>query len=187
MAPSSVSPEAGNVWLSAERTPIYEFYQFWRNVADDDVERFLKFFTFLPVAKITALCAEGGQALNKAKEVLAVTVTTMIHGEEAAQRSRDDARKAFGGAQDVTGDSIPHSDLPSAELADGIGLINLIVRGALAGTNSEARRLIQGGGVRIGDDRQQDVTAVVSSEAITDGYVLLRVGKKKLHRFDVQG
>lgn len=178
--------ETGNVWLSAERTPIYEFYQFWRNVADDDVERFLKFFTFLPVAEIQALCAEGGQALNHAKEVLALTVTTMIHGEEAAQRSRDDARKAFGGTQDVTGDSIPHSDLPAAELNEGIGLINLIVRGQLAGTNSEARRLIQGGGVRIGDDKQQDVKAVIGPDAINDGYVLLRVGKKKLHRFDIQ-
>ena len=146
---------------------------------------FLKFFTFLPVAEIKALCAEGGQALNKAKEVLAVTVTTMIHGEEAASRSPKTPARPLA-VQDVTGDSIPHSDLPAAELAEGIGLIALMTRSGLVASTSEARRLIQGGGVRIHDAKQQDVKAVVGADAVSDGYLLLRVGKKKLYRFDVK-
>lgn len=179
--------EAGNIWLCAQRTPVYEFYQFWRNVADADVERFLRFFTFMPVADIQALCAEGGQALNQAKEVLAVEVTALLHGAEAAERARLDARRAFGEAQDVRGDSIPHSALLVDEVEGGLGLLTLLVRAGLAASTSEARRLVQGGGVRIHDQRIDDVQHQVGPAAIDGGYILLRVGKKKLHRFDIQG
>ncbi|TVR39967.1 MAG: tyrosine--tRNA ligase [Planctomycetota bacterium] len=178
--------EAGNIWLSAERTSVYEFYQFWRNVADADVRRFLGFFTFLPMAQIDELCAAEGQALNAAKELLALEVTSLLHGAEAAAQAAADAKRAFGAAVDVRGDSIPHSSLSSSEIESGLGVITLLTRSGLAASSSEARRLIQGGGVKIGAARVEDVQAVVGPAAVDDGMVLLRVGKKKLHRFDIE-
>lgn len=178
--------EKGNIWLSAERTPVYEFYQFWRNSADADVARFLKLFTFLPLAEIDALTAAGGEQLNRAKEVLAFEATKLIHGQAAAEEALDSAKRAFGAAQDVTGDSIPHAELTAAELAAGITIATLLVRGELAKSTSEARRLIQGGGVSLHDQKIDDHAHNVSSADIIDGYVLLRAGKKRMFRFDVR-
>jgi tyrosyl-tRNA synthetase len=175
--------EKGNVWLSPERTPPYEFWQFWRNTADADVRRFLAYFTDVPMAEITALCADGGAALNGAKERLAMEVTTLLHGAEAADQARDSARRAFGAQHDVSGDAIPHGPLPAAELAAGIPVIDLLVRAGLAASKSEARRLIEGGGVAIGDDKVTDIKAVVASAP--GGVLLLRAGKKRMHRYDL--
>ena len=176
--------ESGNVWLSPERTSPFNFYQFWRNVADADVERFLKFFTFKPIDEIDALCAEGGAALNHAKTILAEAVTALIHGEAAAQQAAADARAAFG-AQNLTGDSIPHGDIARSEIESGIGLLTLLVRAGLAKSNGEARRLVQGGGVRIHDQRCDDPSHMVNDGAIEDGSIVVRAGKKRLYRFDV--
>jgi tyrosyl-tRNA synthetase len=178
--------EKGNIWLSAERTPVYEFFQFWRNTADADVARFLKLFTFLPLEEIDALTAAGGEQLNRAKEVLAFEATKLIHGQAAADEALDSAKRAFGSGHDVTGDSIPHADLPASELAAGIVIANLLVRGDLAKSTSEARRLIQGGGVSVHDQKIEDHAHNVSSADVVDGYVLLRVGKKRMFRFDVR-
>ncbi len=176
--------EAGNVWLDAQRTPVFDFYQFWRNVADADVRRFLGYFTFLPVAEIDALCAVDGQALNAAKERLAVEVTTLIHGAEAAERCRADAQRAFAG-QDLSGDSIPHMPLAAAELATGIGLLDLGRRAGLWASNSEGRRLVQGGGVRLHDAVVDDPARMVTAADVSDGTIVLRCGKKRLMRCDV--
>lgn len=178
--------EKGNIWLSAERTPVYEFYQFWRNTADADVARFLNLFTFLPTDEVVALTAAGGEQLNRAKEVLAYEVTQLIHGTAAATDAQDSARRAFGAGHDVTGDAIPHADLPAAELAAGIPIPNLLVRGELAKSTSEARRLIQGGGVSLHDRKIDDPNHSVTPADMVDGYVLLRAGKKRLFRFDVR-
>jgi tyrosyl-tRNA synthetase len=178
--------EAGNVWLSAERTPPYDFYQFWRNVADADVRRFLGFFTVIPMSEVEALCAGGGQALNAAKERLAWEVTSLIHGQEEADRARDSARRAFGAAHDATGDAVPHADLPAAELAAGIAVVDLLVRARLAASKGEARRLIEGGGVAVGEARIADAQARVGAGEAAAGHLLLRAGKKRLFRFDVR-
>jgi tyrosyl-tRNA synthetase len=178
--------EKGNIWLSAERTPVYDFYQFWRNTADADVARFLNLFTFLPVAEIAALTGQGGEQLNKAKEVLAFEVTKLIHGHAAAEQALESARKAFGAAKDVTGDSIPHADMPGSELAAGLGILALLVRAGLAASNGEAKRLIQGGGVSLHDARVDDPARMVTSADVVDGYVLVRAGKKRLFRYDVR-
>jgi tyrosyl-tRNA synthetase len=175
--------EKGNVWLSPERTPPYDFYQFWRNAADADVRKFLGFFTILPMAEVDRLVAGD---INAAKETLAYEVTKLIHGQGAADAAREDSRKAFGAAQDVTGDSIPHADLPAAELAAGIGLLALLVRGKLATSNSEARRLVEGGGVRIHDRAVTDPAAKVAASDAVDGYIVLRAGKKRMFRFDLR-
>lgn len=180
--------EKGNIWLSAERTPVYEFYQFWRNISDSDVKPFLSYFTFLDMSEVDRLAALEGQNINQAKEVLAYQVTTLIHGKDAAESAQADARKAFSnkGAIDVTGDSIPHSTIAPTELQQGLGLLSLIVRGKLATSNGEARRLVKGRGVRIHDQVIEDPQYAVSANDIDDGFILIRVGKKKLHRFDLE-
>jgi len=122
---------------------------------------------------------------NHAKEVLAYEVTRLIHGQAAADESRDSARKAFSSAHDVTGDQIPHGPLPAAELAAGIGLIALLVRAKLAASNGEARRLVEGGGVSLHDEKITDVKRIVTSTDAHDGRVVLKAGKKHMHRFDV--
>lgn len=177
--------ERGNVWLSGDRTPPYEFYQFWRNVADADVGRYLAYFTFLPMDEVRRLAALEGRALNEAKEVLAREVTRLVHGERAAARAEADSRRAFGAA-DPTGESIPHAPLDARELEEGRGLLALLVRAGLAASNGEARRLVQGGGVRLHDERVDDPARTVTTADVRDGSVVLRAGKKRLFRFDLR-
>jgi tyrosyl-tRNA synthetase len=174
--------EKGTVWLAQERTSVYDFYQFWRNSADADTAKFLRFFTVLPVAEIDALAAGD---INRAKEVLALEATALVHGLPAAEQALADARRAFGAARDVGGDSIPHSDLPSGELDAGISLVALLVRAGLAASNGEARRLIGGGGVRVHDIQVDDPQRKLGPSDAQAGVVLLRAGKKRLFRFDV--
>jgi tyrosyl-tRNA synthetase len=176
--------EKGNIWLSAERTPVYEFFQFWRNVADADVRKFLGFFTILPMAEVDSLASASGAGINHAKEVLAYEVTKLIHGADAAETARADARKAFGAAQDTSGDSIPHMALDAAELVGGIGLLNLLVRGKLAESNSAARRLVQQGAVRVNDLVISDHAYTLVAGDAKNGKVVLRSGKK-FFRYDV--
>ncbi len=178
--------EAGNVWLSAARTPVYEFYQFWRNVADADVRRFLGFFTVLPMSEVEALTVGGGAALNHAKEILAWEVTRLVHGQEEADRARDSAKRAFGAAHDTGGEAVPHGDLPMVELEAGIAVIDLLVRAKLAPSKGEARRLIEGGGVHLGDAKITDVQHRVGAADAAGGRLLLRAGKKRLFRFDLR-
>ena len=178
--------EKGNIWLSAERTPVYEFFQFWRNVADADVAKFLGFFTTLPMAEVKKLTEHKDQRINNAKAVLAYEVTRLIHGQAAADQALADAKKAFGVAHDVTGDSIPHADIPASELEAGAGLLALLVRANLATSNGEAKRLIQGGGVSIHETRVDDIQRKVTTADVKDDHILLKAGKKKLFRYDVR-
>lgn len=177
--------ESGTVWLSAARTSPYDFYQFWRNTADADVARYLAYFTMLPMDEIRALTAAGGAALNPAKERLAWEVTRWVHGEAEADRARDSARRAFG-IHDAGGEAVPHAALPAAELAAGVPLAELLVRAGLAASKSEARRLIEGGGVSLHDERIADPQRRIRAADARDGRLVLRVGKKRWFRFEVQ-
>jgi tyrosyl-tRNA synthetase len=177
--------EKGNIWLSAERTPPYDFYQFWRNSADADVRRFLGLFTTLPMAEIDALTTGGGSALNAAKEVLAYEVTRLIHGQAEAEAARESARKAFSAAHDMTGDAIPHGPLPAAELTAGVSLVTLLVKAGLAASNGEAKRLIQGGGVAVNNAKVTDERRVVTTADAIGQRVVVKAGKKRMHRFDI--
>ena len=176
--------EKGNIWLSPERTPVYEFFQFWRNVSDVDVAKFLGFFTTLPMDEVKKLTEHKDQRINDAKSVLAYEVTKLIHGEAAADQALADAKNAFGAAHDVTGDSIPHADIAMSELEAGAGLLALLVRANLATSNGDAKRLIQGGGVSIHDQRVDDIIRKVTTADLHQRFILLRAGKKKLYRFD---
>ncbi len=174
--------ESGNVWLDPKRTPVFDFFQFWRNVDDTDVGRYLRFFTFLPVEQIEQLEQAEGAAINEAKVTLAYEITKLVHGTEEADNARDSASRAFStGGVDVTGESIPSAPI---DLTEPVGVIELLKQSGFASSNGEARRLIQGGGVRVGETKVDDIAATVSADDAEQGHVLLRVGKKKLFRFD---
>ena len=178
--------ESGNIWLDPKRTSPFEFYQFWRNTPDVDVRRYLGFFTFLSIDEVNRLGALEGQESNKAKQILAYEVTKLVHGQAEADKARESAGKAFGETQDVTGESIPHAELPGQELAAGVGVIRLLVVAGLAKSNGEAKRLVVSGGVRLHDVPVTDISHKATKDSIRNGYVLIRAGKKRLFRFDVK-
>jgi tyrosyl-tRNA synthetase len=169
---------SGAVWLNEENFSPYDFWQYWRNTEDADVERFLKIFTRLPLDEIARLAALGGSEINEAKKVLATEATAIVHGRAAAEASAETARKTF--EEGALAESLPTVEVGSAELAAGIGLLTLLVRAGLAGSNGEARRHVQGGGVRVNDQPVADDRMVVGSADVTsDGVAKLSLGKKK--------
>jgi len=168
----------GAVWLNPEMLSAYDFWQYWRNTEDADVPRFLKLYTTLPMDEITRLSALGGAEVNEVKKLLATEVTAILHGRAAAEEAAETARKTFeeGGLSE----NLPSVEVPSAELDAGIGLLTLIVRAGLAGSNGEARRHVQGGAVRINDQPVSDERKVIGTGEVTsDGVIKLSLGKKK--------
>ncbi|MBL8379625.1 MAG: tyrosine--tRNA ligase [Burkholderiales bacterium] len=170
----------GAVWLDAERTSPYDFFQYWVNTDDRDVRRFLALFTFLPMDEVERLGAAVGADLNASKRILAYEVTRLAHGEAAANAARDAAAAAFGGGGDVS--AIPSTRIDLARLTAGIALVELLVEAGLAPSKGEARRLIQQGGAYVNDHAAGDVQARVGPADLRDGAVILRAGKKKIHR-----
>ena len=187
-----------NVWLDKERTSVFDYYQFWRNCDDSMVEQLLKYFTPLPVPEITALCAEGAN-INRAKEILAAEATALYHGEEAAKEAFVTAGTRFGfadpenkipttsfigkvTASSVTAD-LPEAVIPAAEIdaEKGIMVARLLVLAGLCKSNSDGRRLIQGGAVALNDEKITDASAAVSSDVVAAAPVL-RAGKKNMRR-----
>ena len=169
---------SGAVWLNADLLPVYDFWQYWRNTEDADVPRFLKLFTTLPMDEIARLSAVAGSELNEVKKILATEVTAILHGRAAAEQAAETARKTFeeGGLSE----NLPSIDVPSSELDAGIGLLALIVRAGLAGSNGEARRHVQGGAVRINDQPISDERKIIGTDEVTaDGVIKLSLGKKK--------
>jgi tyrosyl-tRNA synthetase len=168
----------GAIWLNPDMLSAYEFWQYWRNTEDADVERFLKLYTTLPMDEIARLGALGGTEINEAKKVLANEVTAMLHGREAAEAAAETARKTF--EEGTLAETLPSVELPTAELGAGIGVLQLFVKAGLAGSNGEARRHVQGGAVRINDAPVSDDRQVVGTGDVTaDGVIKLSLGKKK--------
>ncbi|MBE6350198.1 MAG: tyrosine--tRNA ligase [Spirochaetaceae bacterium] len=175
--------EKGALFLNPEMTPVFDFFQYWRNVADADVLKFLKLFTFLPVAE----CEEIAQGdINKAKERLAYEVTKIIHGAEEADKALAGAKAAFGGGGDKS--SMPTIEMPKATFEAGIGIIDLYANAKLGGSKSDIRRLVEQGGIYItnnaGEELQiTDVKAIITQDYLDkDGEIILRAGKKKFIR-----
>lgn len=169
---------AGAVWLRPERYSPYDYWQFWRNTEDADVGRFLKLFTTLPLDEIARLEALAGSEINDAKKILATAATTLLHGEAAAREAAETAEKTF--VSGVTADGLPTTDIPRAEIEGGIALFALLARAGLAGSNSEGRRLIKGGGARVNDVPVNEETAEIDASAINDdGVIKLSAGKKR--------
>jgi tyrosyl-tRNA synthetase len=169
---------AGAVWLNADMRSPYDYWQFWRNAEDADVGRFMRLYTDLPLDEIARLEALEGAGINEAKKVLADAATTLLHGEEAAKAARDAAEKAFEQGQ-VSAD-LPSFDVPAASLAEGVMLAALAVDAGLAGSRSEARRLAQGGGLKVNDVAIADGNQLVTEKDLVDGVVKLAAGKKKI-------
>ncbi|ODT06283.1 MAG: tyrosine--tRNA ligase [Mesorhizobium sp. SCN 65-20] len=168
----------GAVWLNADMLSPYDFWQYWRNTEDADVERFLKLYTVLPLDEIARLAALGGSEINDAKKVLATEVTAMLHGREAAEQAAETARKTF--EEGALAETLPTVEVAGDELKAGIGLLSLIVRAGLAASNGEARRHVQGGAVRLNDQPVNDERRAVASADLTpEGVVKLSLGKKK--------
>ncbi|MBT5570355.1 MAG: tyrosine--tRNA ligase [Alphaproteobacteria bacterium] len=169
---------AGAVWLRPERYSPYDYWQFWRNTEDADVGRFLKLFTTLPLDEITRLDALQGSEINDAKKVLATSATALLHGADAAREAAETSEKTFESG--VTADGLPTTDVPKAELESGIALFALLARAGLAGSNSEGRRLIKGGGARVNDVAVAEETAEITADSINDdGVIKLSAGKKR--------
>jgi tyrosyl-tRNA synthetase len=185
---------AGAIWLDAELTSPYEFYQCWINADDRDVQRFLKYYTFLPLEEITRLSALQGAELRQAKEVLAFEATKLTHGEDEARKARDAAHALFSitvgparaqwRANELT--AMLETTISQERLAAGVSVVDLLVETKLAASKSAARRLIQQGGASLNGTRLAHLEAVVTSADLHDGALLLRAGKKHYHRVVVQ-
>jgi tyrosyl-tRNA synthetase len=190
--------EKGAVWLDAGRTPPYEYFQYWVNTDDRDVERFLALFTFLPMGEIAGIGKLEGAELNAAKQVLAYETTRLAHGSEEAARACKAAEAVFGGRQ-VDSDilpssgihrqvqasaaaSVPHSHIPLDELKAGIPAFKLFHRVGLAASGGAARRLIEQGGAYMNGTRVPSFDTDISADDAIDGEILLRSGKKRYHK-----
>lgn len=173
--------QSGAVWLSAEKTSPYDFYQYWRNVDDGDVIKCLKMLTFLSLEEIDELAKLEGSEINKAKEILAHELTELVHGKEEADKAREAARAIF--ANKTNTDNMPSTTLTEADFADGeIGILDLMKKCGLIPSNGEGRRLIQQGGVSVDDEKVTDVYAKVAKSDFEKGYVVIKKGKKVYHK-----
>ena len=167
----------GAVWLNDNMLSVYDYWQFWRNTEDADIGRFLRLFTELPMDEIARLEALDGAELNDAKKILATQATAMCHGLEAAQKAEATARETFEGGG--TSEDLPTINIDGARLADGLGLLEAFVIAGLAKTNSEARRLVTGGGARLNDAPQNDIGVSLTQADVVNGAIKLSAGKKR--------
>ena len=173
--------EKGALWLDPEKCSPYDFYQYWRNVDDADVEKCLGLLTFLPMDEVRRLGALQGSEINEAKRILAFEVTKNVHGEEEARRAQQAAEALFGGG--ALAGSVPTTEISAEELAADNRIVALIAKVGLCKSNGEARKTIQGGGLYIGDEKVQDVDFRVTEDMLAGDGLLVRKGKKSYHRF----
>ncbi len=172
---------AGNaVWLDANKTSPFDFYQYWRNVGDADVLKCLRMLTFLPLEQLDAMAGWEGERLNEAKDILAYELTSLVHGKAEADKARETSRGLFGGA--ARHEDMPTTVLDPALVKDGkVGLLTAMVAAGLCASNGEARRLIQQGGVLVDGEKAADPAMALSVEALQNG-VVLKKGKKVYHK-----
>ena len=172
---------AGNaVWLDADKTSPYEFYQYWRNVDDADVMKCVRMLTFLPLEQIDEMDKWEGAQLNQAKEILAYELTKLVHGEDEAEKARSAAKALFSTGGDKA--SMPTTELTEADFSGGtIGALSLLVKCGLAASNGEARRLIQQGGVAVDEGKLTEASAIFSKETFAGDGIIIKKGKKIFH------
>jgi tyrosyl-tRNA synthetase len=170
---------AGAVWLNADRVSPYDYWQYWRNTEDGDVGRFLKLFTTLPLGEIAKLAALQGAEINEAKKVLATQATALVHGGAAAEEASGTARKTF--EEGAFAEALPSVDVARAELERGIGVLTAFAEKAgLVASNSEARRQVKAGGLKVNDATVTDDKMILTGKDLTaDGVIKLSLGKKK--------
>ncbi|MEZ5765258.1 MAG: tyrosine--tRNA ligase [Xanthobacteraceae bacterium] len=169
---------AGAVWLNADMLSPYDYWQFWRNAEDADVERFLKLFTLLPMDEIARLAALGGSEINEAKKILATEATALMHGRDAASTAAETARRTF--EEGAIAEDLPSIEIARADLGGGIGILNAFVKAGLVASNGEARRQIKSGGLRLNDVAVTDEKMLLTADSLTsEGVIKLSMGRKK--------
>ncbi len=174
----------GAVWLDSEKVKPYDYYQYWINCDDRDVEKLLKIFTFLPLDEIERLSALEGAELREAKRVLAYEATAITHGQAAARAAEKAAKAAFSTGGDLT--AMPTTSLPQSRLESGLGVLEIFDEVGLTKSRSEARRMLQQGGLYVNDNRVDEIEASLTPADITPDGILLRAGKKRYHRLVIE-
>ena len=175
----------GAVWLDPNKTSPYEFYQYWRNVDDADVIKCMKLLTFLPLEQIAEMEDWEGSLLNDAKEILAMELTTLVHGEEEAKKARDASKALFSRAGDM--ENVPTTEMEKSRFeGEGMGLVSLIKELGLVPSNSEGFRTIEQGGLLVNNEKVTDKKQQVTLDMFEDGALLIKKGKKKFHRVVVK-
>lgn len=170
--------EKGALWLSAQKTSPYEFYQYWRNIEDESVENVFNMLTFLPVSKIKELCNVEGEQINEAKKVLAFEITKLIHGEEEAKKAEEASNALFSGFGSL--DNMPSTKIDSTDLS----ILDALILAGIVPSKGQARTLINQGGVSLNDVKVTDVTLKLSDSDFKDGYAILKKGKKVFHKLE---
>ena len=177
--------QKGAVWLDPEKTSPYEFYQYWRNVADSDVLRCIRMLTFLPLEEIDKMNDWQGSQLNTAKEILAFELTKLVHGEEEALKAQTSAKALFGAGGDL--DHMPTTVLSDEDFADGaVSVIDAMLKAGVIKSRGEGRRLIEQGGVSLDDEKVTDFAAVIEKAAFEKGHVILKKGKKVFNKLVIE-
>ncbi len=172
--------ENGAVWLDPEKTSPYDFYQYWRNVADADVKRCLSLLTFIPMDEVNAITNVEGAAINAAKERLAFEVTKIVHGEEEATKAQTAAKALFmGGAH---GGSIPSTEMSQADFAEGMDILTLLQNTNLVPSRSEGRRLVTQNGIKIEGSPVTDPATLITADMFNNGELMIQKGKKVFHK-----
>ncbi|NLV63120.1 MAG: tyrosine--tRNA ligase [Clostridiaceae bacterium] len=172
--------EKGAVWLDPMKTPPYEFYQYWRNVHDDDVIKCLKLLTFIPMEQINRFALLKDEKINEAKETLAYEVTKIVHGKDEAEKARQAAKALFAGGG--SSDNVPSTEISEDELGEGIAVLELLIRTGLVPSKGEGRRLIRQGGIYIDGERVDDSELIITQGFFKNGELLIRKGKKAYNR-----
>ena len=169
---------AGAVWLDADLVSPYDYWQFWRNTEDGDVERFLKYFTVMPIAEIARLAVLKGQEINEAKKILATEATAMVHGREAASQAEETARKTF--EEGALSEQLPTAEIPRDSLEAGYGVLAAAVKAGFVYSTGDARRQVQGGGLKVNDVTVTDEKMKLTLKDLTpEGVIKLSFGKKR--------
>ncbi|MBS5794459.1 MAG: tyrosine--tRNA ligase [Clostridiales bacterium] len=175
--------QKGAVWLDPKKTTPYEFYQYWRNVADSDVEKCLSLLTFLPMDEIKKLGSLEGSEINKAKEILAYEVTNIVHGEEEAKKAMEASKALFAGG--ASGGSIPTTNMDKDTFENGINILDALVTLKLAPSKSEARRLVTQGGIKVNDVKIDSIEHKITLNYFTENKLLIQKGKKVFHQIEL--
>lgn len=176
--------QKGALWLDKARTSPYEFYQYWRNVDDADVNKCLRMLTFLPMSEVQRLSALEGQEINKAKEILAFEVTKLVHGEDEAHKAQDAARAAFSGGDNL--ENIPTTKLDASLFeGEGMGIVNLIREIKLVPSNAEGFRTIEQGGLSVNGEKVLDKKLTITKADFKDGQLIVKKGKKTFHKVEI--
>ena len=172
---------SGAVWLDPEKTSPYEFYQYWRNVGDQDVLKCIRMLTFLPLEEIDAMNDWEGSQLNEAKDILAYELTKLVHGEEEAEKAREASKALFGGGTDSA--NMPTTTLADEDFADGkIDILEVLVKTGITKSRGEGRRLVQQGGVSVDDNKVTDVALSFTQDDLKATAIIVKKGKKVFHK-----